>query len=106
MYNISKIDSEELNICFGKESMLESATTILEALKSPAKTKLKLICMVTEKRESKNQMILSVEDLQGSATVLVPQKAPEEVRKRALLLLPDQVVCLAVIKTKDQPIPC
>ncbi len=79
---------------------VKAATPILEALKSPAKTKLKIICMVTEKRESKNQMILSVEDLLGSATVLVPQKAPEEVRKKALLLLPDQVVCLAVIKTR------
>ena len=79
---------------------VKSATSIVEALKSPAKTKLKLICMITEKRESKNQMILSVEDLQGSATILVPQKAQEEVKKRALLLLPDQVVCLAVIKTK------
>jgi len=57
--------------------------------------------MITEKRKSKNQMILSVEDLQGSATVLVPQKAPEEVRKKALLLLQDQVVCLAVIKTRS-----
>jgi len=79
---------------------VRSATSIVEALKSPAKTKLKLICMITEKRESKNQMILSVEDLQGSTTVLVPQKAQEEVKKRALLLLPDQVVCLAVIKTR------
>ncbi len=79
---------------------VRAATSIIEALKSPAKTKLKLICMITEKRESKNQMILSVEDLQGSATVLVPQKAQEEVKKRALLLLPDQVVCLAVIKTR------
>ena len=79
---------------------VRSATSILEALKSPAKTKLKIICMITEKRESKNQMILSVEDLQGSTTVLVPQKAQEDVRKKALLLLPDQVVCLAVIKTR------
>ncbi len=79
---------------------VRSATSILEALKSPAKTKLKIICMITEKRDSKNQMILSVEDLQGSATVLVPQKAQEEVRKKALLLLPDQVVCLALIKTR------
>jgi DNA polymerase II small subunit len=78
---------------------VKSATPIIEALKSPAKTKLKIICMITEKRESKNQMILSVEDLQGNTTVLVPQKAQEDVRKKALLLLPDQVVCLAVIKT-------
>ena len=79
---------------------VRAATPILEALKSPAKTKLKIICMITEKRESKNQMILSVEDLLGSTTVLVPQKAPEDVRKKALQLLPDQVVCLAVIKTR------
>ena len=80
---------------------VRAATPILEALKSPAKTKLKIICMVSEKRDSKNQMILSVEDLQGTATVLVPQKAPEEVRKKALMLMPDQVVCLAVIKTRS-----
>ncbi len=80
---------------------VRGATPILEALKSPAKAKLKIICMVTEKRDSKNQTILSVEDLQGSTTVLVPQRAQEEVRKKALLLLPDQVVCLAVIKTRS-----
>ena len=79
---------------------VKAATPILEALKSPPKTKLKIICMLTEKRESKQQTILSVEDLQGSATVLVPQKAPEEVKKKALQILPDQVICLAVIKTR------
>lgn len=80
---------------------VRAATPILEALKSPPKTKLKIICMLTEKRDSKNHTILSVEDLQGSATVLVPQKAPEEVKKKALMLLPDQVICLAVIKTRS-----
>ncbi|MCW4002512.1 MAG: DNA-directed DNA polymerase II small subunit [Candidatus Bathyarchaeota archaeon] len=80
---------------------VKAATPILEALKSPPKTKLKIICMLTEKRDSKNHTILSVEDLQGSATVLVPQKAPEEVKRKALTLLPDQVICLAVIKTRS-----
>ncbi len=79
---------------------VKAATPISEALKSPAKTKLKIICMLTEKRDSKNHTILSVEDLEGSATVLVPQKAPEEVKKKALMLLPDQVICLAVVKTR------
>ncbi len=79
---------------------VRAATPILEALKSPPKTKLKIICMISEKRDSKNHLVLSVEDLQGTATVLVPQKAPEEVRKKALMLMPDQVVCLAVIKTR------
>ena len=49
--------------------------------------------MLTEKRDSKNNTILSVEDLHGSATILVSQKAPEEVKKKALMLLPDQVFC-------------
>ncbi len=79
---------------------VKAATSILEALKSQPKTKLKIICMLTEKRESKKQMILSVEDLHGSTTVLIPQKAPEEVHKKAAQLLPDQIVCLAVIKTR------
>jgi DNA polymerase II small subunit len=79
---------------------VKAATPILEALKSPPKTRLKIICMLTEKRDSKNNTILSVEDLQGSATVLVPQKAPEDVKKKALSILPDQVICLSVIKTR------
>ncbi len=91
---------KRLEHLFRQRIDVKGATSILEALKSPAKTKLKIICMLTEKRDSKNHTILSVEDLQGSATVLVPQKAPEEVKKKALMLLPDQVVCLAVIKTR------
>jgi DNA polymerase II small subunit len=80
---------------------VRAATPILEALKSPAKTKLKIICMITEKRDAKNHIVLSVEDLQGTTTVLVPQKAPEDVRKKALMLMPDQVVCLAVTKARS-----
>lgn len=79
---------------------VRAATPIVEALKSPPKTKLKIICMLTEKRDSKNNILLHVEDLQGSAIVLVPQKAPEEVKKKALMVLPDQVFCAAVIKTR------
>jgi DNA polymerase II small subunit len=79
---------------------VKAATPIAEALKSPPKTKLKIICMLTERRDSKNHIILSVEDLQANATVLVSQKAPEDVKKKALLLLPDQVVCIAAVKTR------
>jgi DNA polymerase II small subunit/DNA polymerase delta subunit B len=62
---------------------VKAATPLVEALKSQPKTKLKVICMLTEKRDSKNNTILSVEDLQGSAAILVPQKAPEEVKRKA-----------------------
>jgi len=80
---------------------VRAATSISEALKSPAKTKLKIICMVTEKREAKQKIILSVEDLNASATVLVTHNAPEKLHKKARLLLPDQVVCIAVVKTRS-----
>jgi DNA polymerase II small subunit len=43
---------------------------------------------------------LTVEDLYAAATVLVPQNAPQEVQKRARSLLPDQVICLGVVKTR------
>jgi DNA polymerase II small subunit len=79
---------------------VRAATPIREALKSQPKTKLKIICMLTERRDAKQQTILSVEDLDSSATVLVPSKAPDEVKKKALQILPDQVICLAVIKTR------
>jgi len=80
---------------------VKAATPILEALKSPAKAKLKIICMITEKREAKQQIILTVEDLHASATILVTHNAPEELHRKAQLLLPDQVVCIAVVKTRS-----
>ncbi len=79
---------------------VRAATPIPEALKSQPKTKLKIICMLTERRDAKQQTILMVEDLYGSASVLVPTKAPDEVKKKALQILPDQVICIAVIKTR------
>src|SRR3990170_1389689 len=81
---------------------VKAATPILEALKSPAKTKLKIICMITEKREAKQNTLLTVEDLQGSATILVAHNAPAELHKKAQLLIPDQVVCIAVAKTSSK----
>jgi DNA polymerase II small subunit len=80
---------------------VKAATPIIEALKSPAKTKLKIIGMVTEKREVKRQTIVTVEDLQASATVLVSNRAPEEVHRKAQQLILDQVVCVAVVKTRS-----
>ncbi|MDR0318546.1 MAG: DNA-directed DNA polymerase II small subunit [Nitrososphaerota archaeon] len=83
-----------------KRMDVKSATPIREALKSQPKTKLKIIGMLMEKRDAKQQIILSVEDLSSSATVLVSNNAPNEVKKKALQILPDQVICLAVIKTR------
>lgn len=83
-----------------KRMDVKAATPIAEALKSQPKTKLKIIGMVTEKRDAKQQLLITLEDLHASATVLVPLKAPEEVQRKAQILLPDQVVCVAVSKTR------
>ncbi len=79
----------------------KAATTVSEALKAPLKAKLKIICMISDKRESKRNVILAVEDLEATATILVTRKAREEVYRRAQRLLPDQVVCIAVVKTRN-----
>jgi len=75
----------------------KDATTISEALKAPANSKVKIIGMITEKRERKQRIFLRVDDLEASATVLVPS----EVRKKAQALLLDQVVCISVIKGRN-----
>lgn len=80
---------------------VKTAASVIDALRAPANTRLKIICMITEKRESKNRTILTVEDLQTSATVLVAGSASSEVHMKARHLLLDQVVCLAVSKTRS-----
>jgi DNA polymerase II small subunit len=80
---------------------VRAATSISEAVKSPVKTKLKIICMIAEKRESKRNMFLTVEDLEATTTILVTHNAREELHRKAQRLLPDQVVCIAVVKTRS-----
>lgn len=80
---------------------VKSATSVMDALKAPANTKLKIIGMLTKKRESKQKILLTVEDLHANTLVLVPQNAPQKLLKKARLLLLDQVVCLSVRKTRS-----
>jgi DNA polymerase II small subunit len=80
---------------------VKSATSIIDALKAPASTKLKVIGMITERRESKQKVLLMIEDLHASAMVLIPQNASEELKNKTRLILLDQVVCLSVVKTRS-----
>lgn len=80
---------------------VRSAASIRDALRTPANTKLKVIGMITEKREAKQRVILSVEDLEANITALVPQNASEELRGKARLLMLDQVVCLSAMKSRS-----
>jgi DNA polymerase II small subunit len=80
---------------------VKSAASIIDALKAPANTKLKIIGMITERREAKQKILLTVEDLNASTLVLVSQNSSAELLEKARLLLLDQVVCLSVVKTRS-----
>ena len=80
---------------------LRNATTIRETLRLAANTEVKVICMITEKRESQQRIILRIEDLEAFATALVPQNATQKLWEKAQQLLLDQVVCLNVRKTRN-----
>jgi len=79
----------------------KDATTILEALNAPTNSKVKIIGMITDKRESKQRIFLRIEDTQASATVLVPSNLDNAVFERTQATLLDQVVCISAIKGRD-----
>jgi DNA polymerase II small subunit len=56
--------------------------------------------MITDKREQKQRVFLTIEDMSANATVFVPQNAPVELLNKARMLLLDQVVCISVTKTR------
>jgi len=76
------------------------ACTILEAFRVPSNSKVKIVCMITEKRESKRGIFLQVEDLEADATVFAPSENIELFRKAQRLIL-DQVVCISAVKGKN-----
>jgi DNA polymerase II small subunit len=80
---------------------VKSAASVMDALRSQSGTRLKIIGIITEKRESKQKMILTVEDLTASMTVLVPQDASSDLQKKARFLMLDQIVCLGLVKTRS-----
>jgi DNA polymerase II small subunit len=80
---------------------VKSAASIIDALKAPANTKLKIIGMITERREAKQKILLTVEDLHANTLVLISQNSAAELQEKAHLLLLDQVVCLSVVKTRS-----
>ena len=80
---------------------VRSAASIIDALKAPANAKLKIIGMITEKREVKQKILLTVEDLYANTTVLVPENQSTELVEKARCLLLDQVICLSVVKARS-----
>jgi len=80
---------------------IKSAMPISEALKAPKNSKVKIIGMLTEKRESKQRIFFRIEDMNAAATVFVPQGIAEPIRAKAQALLLDQVVCIIAVKSRN-----
>jgi len=79
----------------------KDATSISEALKAPTNSKVKVIGMLTEKRESKQRIFLRLEDLDANATVIVYANLEGSVQERVQSLLLDQVVCISATKARN-----
>jgi DNA polymerase II small subunit len=77
------------------------ATSISEALKAPQNSKVKIIGMLTERRESKQRTFLRLEDMEAAITVMVYMNLDGSVRERVQSLLLDQVVCVSGVKTRN-----
>ena len=79
----------------------KDAMSISEALKAPTNSKVKIIGMITEKRESKKKIFLQVEDLDTNITVLVSPTTNPNIVEKAQMLLLDQVICIIGFKGKN-----
>ncbi len=77
-----------------------NAVSIRDAFKAQPRSKLKVVCMVTAKRESKHGIFLEIEDLETHARALVPGNAATQLLEKIKMLLPDQVVCIELMKGK------
>jgi DNA polymerase II small subunit len=75
-----------------------SAGSLRDAFRAHPRSRVKVLCMVTEKRESKHGVFLRVEDPEVTTTVLIPQAASSRLLEKAKSILPDQVVCLCLLK--------
>jgi len=79
----------------------KDAISISEALKMPANSKVKVIGMITEKREQRRRFLIRIEDEGARATVFVPPTAERGLIEKARRLVLDQVVCVAAVKGRN-----
>jgi DNA polymerase II small subunit len=79
----------------------KDATSIPEALKAATNSKVKIIGMLTERRESKQRTFLRLEDEEASVTVMVYPNLDGPIRERVQTLLLDQVVCIVATKSRN-----
>ncbi|MEM2341751.1 MAG: DNA-directed DNA polymerase II small subunit [Candidatus Bathyarchaeia archaeon] len=78
----------------------KDAGSIEDALKTPENSRIKIICMITEKRETKRGIFFKVEDLENQAVVFVPIENHSAYSKAQRILL-DQVICVNALHGKN-----
>ncbi len=66
-----------------------------------ARSRAKVVCMVRETRESQRGVFLEIEDLESNTVAFIPFNTTPKLLEKAKLLLPDQVVCLCLLKGKE-----
>jgi len=79
----------------------KDACSISDALKAPHNSRVKVIGMLTERRESKQRTFLRLEDPEASVTVLVYENLEGSVKERIHSLVLDQVVCVNAVKSRN-----
>ena len=77
------------------------SVSISEALEAPIKKEVKTIGIVTQKTERKKTILIQIEDLTSTATVLVPPGSDEKTLERAGSVLLDQVVCVLATRSRE-----
>ncbi len=90
---------EKMSRILKERTDVKDAGTLKNALRASQNTVNKFIVMITEKRERKGKLFLFVEDLEESATILVPDALVRNYPAPLYLTL-DQVVCFEAVKGK------
>ena len=88
---------EKMSRILTERTDVKDAGTLKNALRASQNTVNKFIAMITEKREKKGRLFLFVEDLEETATILVPETLLHNYPSTLYLTL-DQVVCFEAVK--------
>lgn len=73
---------------------VRDAISIADAMGVDLNKDIKIICMVTEKREMRKGLLIQIEDEQDRAAVIVPPNANTSVIEKSQRILLDQVLCV------------
>jgi len=80
---------------------VRGTTSITEAMNTPRGSDVKVIGMITQKRERGRLIFMEIEDREASTSVLVPLTIDREKFQRAQGALLDQVICVVGRKSRE-----